>query len=594
MNIWHTLDIAPTRDEREIRRAYARLLKTRQHEDDAAYFESLRQAYEQALQLSRAEDAAPLPGSSPQTTDAAEAGPGHHTAGSKDEAPRKQYAEPKGAEYEPSPEELAERSRFDALNAALRALNEQLAVEGHRSNEEHILAAWQALAQHELLERLDIREQVSDVIADMVARYWSASSPVWALAERYFAWEPPTTQDNSRLGHALRWLYDRQESAGARWQNLQDAYSQEDPHPETILARQQSSFKRYIRFAWSRAERVLMRRFVTDVDTLELADRFSSQAETLVWWRKSLSKPMLTKRYLLTLCLLCCPALFADSIGVFMLWIVMAASPIGLWYALELGWYRWRKDRGPLLDATHPVSGLGAPVLLAAGLPLCALAALWTSLPLLWAGTLLVGASAIWAWMLAAPDSHLKYLNDQRIFWFGFVFVVVSFGFGSQLATAKQFDTPARLVLQVVYGCSLASWLLLTAAPALRFYEARFPSLAEVPATLGVASASMLLLGLHLAMRDSSDAQIILGVADTIVVLLCWAFRQQQDWTSLDSDYSPYIAILIYVLTMVFITNGMTELGFGRTTVPPHGMAGLLGVALSMSLFHLWHRRRYA
>ena len=50
---WKLLQIAPTSDEREIRRAYARILKTRQHEDDPDFFQKLRLAYERALERAR-------------------------------------------------------------------------------------------------------------------------------------------------------------------------------------------------------------------------------------------------------------------------------------------------------------------------------------------------------------------------------------------------------------------------------------------------------------------------------------------------------------------------------------------------------------
>ena len=46
---WATLDIAPTPDEREVRRAYARLLKTTRPEDDAEAFQQLRAAFEAAM-----------------------------------------------------------------------------------------------------------------------------------------------------------------------------------------------------------------------------------------------------------------------------------------------------------------------------------------------------------------------------------------------------------------------------------------------------------------------------------------------------------------------------------------------------------------
>ena len=51
MDCWHILQIAPTSDERAIKRAYAKLLKTTRPDDDAAGYQRLREAFDEALAI---------------------------------------------------------------------------------------------------------------------------------------------------------------------------------------------------------------------------------------------------------------------------------------------------------------------------------------------------------------------------------------------------------------------------------------------------------------------------------------------------------------------------------------------------------------
>ncbi|WP_241593295.1 J domain-containing protein [Rosenbergiella epipactidis] len=53
--IWHVLGIEPTKDEREIRRAYAKELKRRRPDNDPQGYQELREAYEQAKNYANVE-----------------------------------------------------------------------------------------------------------------------------------------------------------------------------------------------------------------------------------------------------------------------------------------------------------------------------------------------------------------------------------------------------------------------------------------------------------------------------------------------------------------------------------------------------------
>ena len=51
MDCWQILQIEPTGDTRAIKRAYAKLLKTTRPDDDAAAYQALREAFDEALAI---------------------------------------------------------------------------------------------------------------------------------------------------------------------------------------------------------------------------------------------------------------------------------------------------------------------------------------------------------------------------------------------------------------------------------------------------------------------------------------------------------------------------------------------------------------
>ena len=61
MDCWHILQITPTSDERAIKRAYAKLLKTTRPDNDAEGYQRLREAFDEALAIAPylASEAAP-------------------------------------------------------------------------------------------------------------------------------------------------------------------------------------------------------------------------------------------------------------------------------------------------------------------------------------------------------------------------------------------------------------------------------------------------------------------------------------------------------------------------------------------------------
>jgi hypothetical protein len=205
---WHTLDIAPTTDERDIRRAYARQLKTRQHEEDAEFFERLRRAYETALALARAqgdfsEDDRTI-FESPESSHFPELQEASH----QKETPKDLlFALRRLLETEEIPDEyhlLGHDSIFSA-HFTLQAPNDYMRSE--YTFAQALCEKWERFRMDPQLESLSGREALSERLAVLLAGNWPKSALLWPQARGFFAWHPPLFSDDSIFAQALHFLF---------------------------------------------------------------------------------------------------------------------------------------------------------------------------------------------------------------------------------------------------------------------------------------------------------------------------------------------------------------------------------------------------
>jgi hypothetical protein len=209
---WQTLDIAPTSDEREIRRAYARQLKSRQHEEDAEFSERLRWAYEIALALARtrgnfSEDAQTILESLESLADKT----GHLPEIRDTSIPLEETLEDllhalcdllatKGI-----PDEYHGHGSIFSVHFTLQP-NEYLCSEYRLA--QALYEKWERIRIHPQLEGFAGREVFSERLAVLLAGHWPQSALLWPQARDFFAWHPPLFSDDSTFGQALHFLFD--------------------------------------------------------------------------------------------------------------------------------------------------------------------------------------------------------------------------------------------------------------------------------------------------------------------------------------------------------------------------------------------------
>jgi len=201
-DIWATLAIAPTRDEAEIRRAYAVLLKRTNPEDDAAGFQQLRAAYEAALRSARFDASAALyPEQFDEPQEAFADAP-------RDSAPAAAAAAPQPSDPPAAPAPPATPSA-DAAHAALcDALAE--AVVRH-APEAELRDCLRAVLGSPAIERIDIAHRTELFLVDLAHRGRPATDCLIDPIIAHYEWEerPVGWDGEGGLGPAMLALRQR-------------------------------------------------------------------------------------------------------------------------------------------------------------------------------------------------------------------------------------------------------------------------------------------------------------------------------------------------------------------------------------------------
>lgn len=269
--IWDALGIKPTRDEREIRRAYARKLKVTNPEDDPEGFKALREAYDHALARLQSGSSRHAPRAAPRPP----APPVKQT--------QTRVSAPEQAEGDIDSELAVERRRLEEHEHLRKALVARLRSD-IRDNEA-TLVALMAVLRSPAMTSLKVHEQTEALLIDLILNEGGASDVLIAPAIAFFEW------DNARIGG--------ENSRGRPVIQLRDDLEaiQRLLHPDFYLHKAFQALSRPVynlrlfgyRLTPGLRESVTKLFAAYDVDRGPLAGRLDPEA--VAWWRKHLFGP---------------------------------------------------------------------------------------------------------------------------------------------------------------------------------------------------------------------------------------------------------------------------------------------------------------
>jgi curved DNA-binding protein CbpA len=283
-NPWSVLGIAPTRELRDIKRAYAARLKQTHPEDDPEGFQRLRAAYEQVLALqarAAAQDTVTTGVVAQPSTPPAAAPPSPRPHPDSSASPRADSAADAPDTPLASRPQQPPRPVFDPL-ASAQALLDELSATPAKQRPAVLLAALQTPER----EPLDARENLHRAVLYWLSMQLDRYEPLVDLFMEHYEWSSAARYRNTWFEPRIIELLQRRD--GRRWvRSIEAGLGPESSRPRQALALlrgpvDEPRFRRFSR--WSKNNRTM--RDMLDVlqHRQPGAARYEINGDSARWW----------------------------------------------------------------------------------------------------------------------------------------------------------------------------------------------------------------------------------------------------------------------------------------------------------------------
>ena len=540
MSVWSRLGIPPGSDRREIRRAYARLVREVNPEDDPEGFKTLREAFEEALYQADSgfffdDRDEPEPAEEPEGGWDAPIWP--EALAPENEPPYSDADDGfRAAPDWPGLEPERRPELQDRLQAFASLLHEQ-------AEPDRLCDAMEAILASSELEEIGAHRSVESWLAYHLAGAIPASDPLLERAVAYFAW------NRNEIGADRDWNVATILRRIDEWQEIGWIAQREHPLNEGWL-----ELTDIDRPAWQRRFRALRPEIVHQVSQLfALADyelpnlRHHFDPGLAGWWDEWLAKPRMTidtwlaAPFVYAACLMLLRAGNGGAIE-WHFWLL----PLPFALAIPLAYFRvkarldrwWQQSEKP--PSRWFLEGWIAAALL---VPFAAMA-LGDSLAAASASVLLAGLAALWTALAIAPSAPAGDLSAR-------LGKVVLMLWGLALLTVF---VPAQLEeLQAIVWVAIASsfgFIWVRAHLHLAFLVSRY--VREWVSLAGMATVAALIVAAWLLGGAFPDSRHFLGsvtlLAGWLVIQAFWLVHAEENKIHL---VLAWVALVVLYLVWV-------------------------------------------